>query len=75
MLATEEARDLAKSYDLLVGQLAEYENENIKVRKSFTVCAKPTSENARTTCDIRDGFVSQRNSIVGASKSVSSRKK
>ena len=31
VLGTEEARDLAKAYELLVGQLADFENENIKV--------------------------------------------
>lgn len=31
VLGTEEARDLAKAYDLLVGQLADFENEKIKV--------------------------------------------
>lgn len=30
VLATEEARELAKSYTLLVGQLADFENENIE---------------------------------------------
>lgn len=30
ILATEEARELAKSYTLLVGQLADFENENIE---------------------------------------------
>eukprot|EP00904_Undaria_pinnatifida_P003150 jgi/Undpi1/12836/HiC_scaffold_7.g02503.m1 len=30
VLGTEEARDLAKAYELLVGQLADFENENIK---------------------------------------------